>query len=203
MSFTQVIDNYIIKFEKEEDYLNCRLQYVQYCKGIEGLPEVTFEQYVITGMYPKGTCVVENIEPVVIPSSTSIGNDSNYFSFDSGNFTIGTSTMGNMGMPITNTLPGGTFYYNEDINTIGTMSNVGTISNVSLYPNALSSEQLAEVIWNPTISAAMSPTISTAMSHSPIPSEDKKVEEKKEEPLDDPIKNRWEILDIRKDIDEN
>lgn len=181
MSFTQVIDNYIIKFEKEEDYLNCRLQYVQYCKDAV-TPEVTFEQYVISGMYPDGICVVESVEPVVIPVSTNVGNDSNYFSFDSGNFTIGTSSIV--------TSPGSPFYYDD-----ADSSNIGTITNISVTSGALSSGEIASAIWDNAIPVSYGTTLSKDKKE--------KVEEKKEEPPDEPIKSRWEILDFRKDKDVN
>jgi hypothetical protein len=80
MSFLQTIDNHMVTFQEEEDYLNCRLQYLQYCKNAV-MPEVTCIQYIQNGMYPT-SIIVQNIVPLIEhfvygESSFAIGNDSN------------------------------------------------------------------------------------------------------------------------------
>jgi hypothetical protein len=88
MSYDKTIDNKLVTFGEEEDYLNCRLQYLKYCRDAV-MPEVTFIQYIQNGMYPT-SILVQNIVSIInnwIPteSSFAVGNDSSSFtSFTSG-----------------------------------------------------------------------------------------------------------------------
>jgi len=183
MSFAKIIDSIVVDFKEENDYLNCRLSYLQYCKDAV-MPEVTFSQYIIGEMYPSGSCEVEVVTD--IPESNSVGNDSNmHFNNTTSSTTIDTSTMD----------MNSTYTYNPDTNAINIVENSWVVSPAT--PSAVSPEEIADAIWN-TVPISYSVGVDIAYNDDGNISDIKvKAEEnKKEEPPDDPIENRWQILDL-------
>ncbi len=194
MSFPHITDNHVINFKEEDDYLSCRSQYLQRQRMDIFAP--SFLDFVTGSMYAKGSCVVEGVTP--IPVTTSVGNDSTFTFTDSNSslyfnptnsFTIDTSTMGNFSSG---------YVYNADTNQIQIAEQSWV--NPPAAPSAM--DDLVSSIWDTNISYSVG--VDLAYNNdgeiSDVKVEGKK--EKKEEPPDDPIENRWQILDLREDNDD-
>lgn len=186
MSFPHITDNHVINFREEKDYLNCRSQYLQrLCLAPSFDP--SFLDFVTGEMYSEGSCVIENITP--IPESSSVGNDSAYYN----NPVIDTSTMGS---------PSG-YVYNSDNNQIHMVAQSGVVPP-NHYP--IHTDNIASELWNTTIPISYGDpqTYTVAVGVDFVYNNDGEIsdvkvegkKEKKEEPPDDPIENRWQILDL-------
>ena len=186
MSYDKTVDSlYKVTFAEEESYLNCRLQYLQYCKDTM-MPEITFIQYIKNEMYDDLDCVVENIEPsqisdlVPIESSFVVVNDSGnmYANSFTGSYTS-KITEGQVVHIDGNLIVSGEIISGTNNNIIGnTIGQADTNSDV--YYNA-----------SYTIVPVDHPLKGSSKESIP------------ETPPSDPIKHRWEILDIRGEDNEH
>jgi len=184
MSFPHIFTNYVVTFKDEQDYLNCRMQYLQYCEdAVE--PGVEFELYAISGMYPSGTCVIENI--TLIPTS-SVGNDNIYFNNSSSSIAIDTSTMESSSSAIYHINPPFSQTYE---------------GNFVVGEPGIPAEDIASAIWDTNISYSVGVDLAYNNDGEISDVKVKAVEHKKEEPPDIPVKNRWNILDLRRDNNED
>ncbi len=96
MSYDQQINNHIIKFKDEASYLNCRLDYLKYCKNCEDSYQgeghadmLTFYGYIESEMYYDDTCEVESIEPVPTESNSVIFDSFGGMAMNGDNMAIG------------------------------------------------------------------------------------------------------------------
>ena len=169
MSYDENVNNYIIKFKDEKSYLSCRLNYLDYCENenISVELEPTFLHFIQNEMYSTNTCEVEDIEI--------------------------------------------SLYQLEDANSIGNW----VVNNDNTYTNSLStisggSINGMHVSGNVIIDGTLTVNGETAISNSffnggvisytepEIDTESKELEvlpDKEEEP-EDPIDNRFDILDL-------
>ena len=137
MSFLQTIDNHIIKFGEEDDYLRCRTQFLQRERMDMFAP--TFLQFITGKMYSQGSCVVESVTPV----PESINNEWNLNSHPQ--LTYLNSISCDIVTDATTTDTATAYTYNADTNQIQYMGNSWTSS--SSYP-----ADVAYTIWDTPIS---------------------------------------------------
>lgn len=79
MSYIKSIDSYVVTFKDEVDYLNCRIDYLEYCKSCEdsyqgeGVANVfSFLGYIESEMYDISKCEVESIAEFDATAITAI-----------------------------------------------------------------------------------------------------------------------------------
>lgn len=171
MSFEQIIENYRVTFREEEGYLQCRTQYLQYCKDAV-MPEVTFLQFIRGKMYDE-KCVVENVVSLIdyyvpLENSYAVGDDSNTFSVINDH-----SLIANL---------------DPDIHIYGNLYVDGNITQGNQSTTSTTVDHGLFTSW------PVDNSMVTYTTHANP--EEPKEEQKDEEPPDDPIKNRWDILDL-------
>ena len=159
MSYDKNINNYTIKFKDEESHLNCRLNYIEYCKNVPIVGfEIGFLQFIQDEMYDKDKCEVEDISPAINSGPAINAGDFTYsvnMGFDSGE---------------TNNIDFGEWVTNGTWTTNGTYTyNVDNANNIFNMISPVPNEQAPKK---------------------------KKKRKKKKKPPDDPIDNRFEILDL-------
>jgi hypothetical protein len=213
MSFDQTIEGYRVTFREEEDYLNCRLQYLQYRKDA-GTPGVIFMQYIQNGMYTT-SIIVEDINTLINDfvygeSTLAVGNDSFAVGNDSYNtntFTAGTaiSTVGDVHID-GNLIVTGEISSSNIIGIAGGDSTDNSTVSVSLgglysayadqTPSAAPTfdEQYTANYQEASMMGGVFPLPEVDLSE-PMAGISK--ERLIEEFSDEPIKNRWDILDLR------
>jgi hypothetical protein len=182
MSYDQIVDDKVVKFREEEDYLDCRLQYLQYCRDAV-MPEVTFIQYIQNGMYPT-RITVENIVSIVsnwlgTESSFAVGNDSQAATYNTEY--VGDWTAGGY-----NPAP----YSSVDLSQPVPAPALTTFEIDEAFGSGLFSNDVA---FGEFGTGQMQ-----AMQAGGLPP----IEDKKEEPSN-PIEHRWDILDLRGDDNEH
>lgn len=189
MSYNQTVDNKVVYFREEEDYLDCRMQYLKYCRDAV-MPEATFIQYIQNGMYPT-RITVENIVSVIdhwIPteSSFAVGNDS-------GNIAIGSAVQFATGHDVH--IEGNLVVSGEvtSSNIIGT-----TISTTGQYnADDFASSYYCEPVPAPTYDVKdLLLEGGVLMPNGKVVPDTNSQAEKKDAPSCR-IENRWDILDLR------
>jgi len=211
MSFLQTIDDYRVTFREEEDYLNCRLQYLQYCKDAV-MPEVTFIQYIQNEMYYE-KCVVEDIISVIdffapLESSYVVGNDNNITTTTAeaamGSFAQGQDVYISGNLVVTGEVLSSNIIAGTALSIAGSALSSGYVPNnaeaylsgYNSYVAASSGSAFGEgyqTAYQAAYMAGGTPPSQVDLSE-PIPGVSK--EYLSTEPLDEPIENRWEILDL-------
>ena len=185
MSYDKTIDSLCkVTFDEEESYLNCRLQYLEYCKDAV-MPEVTFIQYIRDGRYYEN-CVVENIEPQVLSpyvpteNSFAVGNDSG--SIPSGSLVFGQFANGESAN-------------GQDVHISGNLIVSGVVASNNIVGTTVASFGQADLNND-----VYSTEYAGSFEGFPYPSNPVSDKESfpKESPSD-PIENRWDILDLRGD----
>jgi len=181
MSYVRIEGTSRVVFKEEGDYLRCRLAYLQYCSdGV--MPECSFEQFITQGMYGTLDDVeVESINPSIFSQNGNTSTNTGTLSPTEGNYVIDY----NIG---TNS-PNDTTYVYGNLVVDGTVMINGVNYNTStsigetaiFYDHALNGSQVAELS-----------DISSGISQEEEPHS----ENPKEEPPDDPIDNRFDILDL-------
>jgi hypothetical protein len=179
MSFDKDINGYTVKFEDEKSYLNCRIDYINYCEE-EDAPtgfEISFLQFIQDEMYFTDTCTVESIEPTQYTSNqVYVGSDTTPIGFALGggnpSETVSVSSYGTY----TTAVDYGAFG-TGDVHISGNLIVDGGITwggGSNFSPGPGNYEQPGA--GNPV----------TFTTH----------ESPKEEPPEDPIDNRFDILDL-------
>ena len=72
MSYSENIGNRTVRFKEEIDYLNCRIDYLEFSKNCEDSANdmLSFLGFIQSEMYDKNICEVESIDnPMVTPIS--------------------------------------------------------------------------------------------------------------------------------------
>ena len=184
MSYQRSIENSIVVFGEEIDFLKCRLQYLEYCKDAV-TPEVSFLLYISNGMYEEGSVNVENIYDTTLPDTTSNTVIGNFESFDTATYASPSSVPHGYYTTYTYVDPGAgeqdvLHYYDMDTGQIhpaesSWTSTSSTFSNASMYDTD-------GLTW--------------MFNENIVQNANKKVEKKIEEPPEDPINNRFDILDL-------
>jgi len=180
MSYDKTVSNQTVKFEDEKSYLHCRLDYLNYCEDYNQAGfEPTFLQFIQDEMYYSDTCTVESIEPVqyVGGVDVSTGVDSSIGLIYSGDHIGFASNVDSANGYYTTT---STNNYPDDMTISGNL-----IINGNLTVNGDS--DISNSIINGSFSSS---PVST--SHKPNPP----IEIPKVEPPEDPIDNRFDILDL-------
>ena len=170
MSYDKTIDGHAVKFREEEDYLECRLQFLR--RGNWDTSSSRFLQFIQQQEYDE-QCVVENIgtpDSITVPllnSSNVVGDSSNDYysahfvnSFPSYGYLEATHAY-HRALASSVSTGSGFLYYDVDTN------------NTTFLESSF--------VLEPSVPALEPP---------------EEVEEKKEEPPGDRIENRWEILDL-------
>jgi hypothetical protein len=184
MSYDKDINNHTVKFEDEKSYLNCRLDFLEYCKSCEdsyhgegNADTLTFYGFIDSEMYYSNTCTVESIEPTQYTSNqVYVGSDTTPIGFALGggnpSETVSVSSYGTY----TTAVDYGAFG-TGDVHISGNLIVDGGITwggGSNFSPGPGNYEQPGA--GNPV----------TFTTH----------ESPKEEPPEDPIDNRFDILDL-------
>jgi hypothetical protein len=202
MSYDKDINNHTVKFEDEKSYLNCRLDFLEYCKSCEDsyhgeghADTLTFYGFIDSEMYYSNTCTVESIEPTqytseapgVISNLMYFGSDgtatsspvdnSSFIGFASGDTSSGDIPLGVPSSVVTHYGGYGTVAANAfgtgDVHISGDLIVDGNITMSNGYSGLAGSNQL------------------TFTQHASEPPENPK-----EEPPENPIDSRFDILDL-------
>ena len=106
MSFSKNISNHIVRFKDEIDYLNCRIDYLGYCKNCEDsyhgvcAPDMlSFFGFIQNEMYDKNKCEIENTDTMSISSMTFMSTPQGPSPFYDAFNNFGTSIQGNFNIP--------------------------------------------------------------------------------------------------------
>jgi hypothetical protein len=195
MSYDKDINNHTVKFEDEKSYLNCRLDFLEYCKSCEDsyhgeghADTLTFYGFIDSEMYYSNTCTVESIEPTQYTSEAP-GVISNLMYFGSDG--TATSTPVENSSPIGFAMGGGNQSETVSVSSYGTYIasadyGVGT-GDVHISGNLIVD---GSITWSNGYSGIAGSNQITFTTHEPPP------ETPKEEPPEDPIDNRFDILDL-------
>jgi hypothetical protein len=195
MSFSQTIGDFIVNFGAEEDYLNCRLEYLQ--MEAQDIFAPTFLKFIQDGDYDSHKCNVQSIIQVWHPSSTIIHAEG------SASFTFGTSTGGEItvsapsssSVGISPEISGSHYYDQTTTNAPIAYAGVSTeIAGSYHYDQTTNTVNIAGYDYSPNFAIA-TPDFQEGLSF-PQSSQEPPSEE---EPPDDPIENRWDILDLRRE----
>ncbi len=170
MSYEKKIENHYVNFVTEIDYLNCRIEYVRLHRDKNsGVSSITFLEFIQYELYDKGECCVNHIW-VAPPLLTNLFSTPSSLSTD-------TNTIGD------DTYFGTTTFNGEPV--------YGTVS-VSVSLGNLSPSDFAASVWDMPIQSAYAPG-----EHKKEKIKEKK--KKKKEPPGDPIEDRSDILDLRRE----
>jgi len=178
MSYEKNIDGRVVKFQREDDYLRCKLQFLQRQRLDIFAPTTLFEFIQIQG-YDEN-CVIESITDVQSwvstyhgSSSVGIDNATYYASHMLGNFITDQTNANNV--------------YADSSNSTGVIGNAFMdTSSMEISSGFYFDSQTGEINFmeNSFVVPPAQPE--------PIPPK----EEKREEPPEEPIGDRWEILDL-------
>ena len=179
MSYDKNVGNQEVKFKDEKSYLNCRLDYLEYCSNV--VPPVDFLEFIQDVMYDTEKSEVESIEPIqyVGEGNQGIGGwdqtpvETSNISF---NDNLGQGGFTTIGVDMASSSL-------SESHTYSTWYN-GTTGDVHISSNLIIDGTLTVdgEIYNSPINT----------SHKPDPP----IEIPKVEPPEDPIDNRFDILDL-------
>jgi len=195
MSYDKDINGYTVKFEDEKSYLNCRLDYINYCEEhtTAGF-EPTFIAFIQDEMYFTDTCTVESIEPTQYTSEAP-GAISNLIYFGSD----GTATAS----PVENSSPiGFAFGGGGNQSETASVSSYGTYTTAVDYGVGTGDVHISgNLIVDGGITWGGGSNFSPGPGNYEQPGTGNPVtftthENPKEEPPEDPIDNRFDILDL-------
>jgi hypothetical protein len=200
MSYDKDINNHTVKFEDEKSYLNCRLDFLEYCKSCEDsyhgeghADTLTFYGFIDSEMYYSNKCTVESIEPTQYTSEAPGAISSlMYFGSDG---TVASSPVDNSS-PIGFASGGGNQSETVSVSSYGTYTTaidygVGT-GDVHISGNLIVDGTI-NVAGETFLNNSLSGTAITFTHESPEPYFP---EPPKEEPPKDPIDSRFDILDL-------
>ena len=193
MSYDKNVGNQEVKFEDEKSYLNCKLDYISYCEETASGFELNFLTFIQHELYDSDTCTVESIEPTQYTSEAP-GAISNLIYFGSD----GTATAN----PVENSSPIGFAMGGGNPSETVPVSSYGTYTTAVDYGVGTGDTHISgNLIVDGSITWGGNSNFSAGPGNYEQPGTENPVvftthENPKEEPPDDPIDNRFDILDL-------
>ena len=189
MSYDKDINGLTVKFKDEKSYLHCKIDYINYCEPL--VAALYFLSFIQEERYNSDTCEVESIEPTQYTSEAP-GAISNLIYFGSDR----TATAN----PVDNSSPigfaSGNSYSGDTASVITSYGGFGAVDtnafgtgDVHITGNLVVD---GTITWeNNSLSTSMQGigTFTTPSAADPP-------DPPKEEPPEDPIDNRFDILDL-------
>jgi hypothetical protein len=183
MSYDKNVGNQEVKFEDEKSYLNCKLDYINYCEdhSVAAGFEPTFLQFIQDEMYFTDTCTVESVGSIQHAGtpgslvSVDLNGNYAYLSSDTSSNPIGFASGGGNQSETVSVSSYGTYTTGIDYGVV--------TGDVHISGNLVVD---GDITWSNGYSGLAGSNEITFTTH----------EAPKEEPPEDPIDSRFDIIDL-------